>query len=71
MFDFIEGRYGKQLSIPAQQHWTALGNRKLKEKSVPMLTWQNGKLKHIEQPEEGGPGIFPSNIAGNNSSGTS
>ena len=59
MFDFIEGRYGKQLPIPAQQYWTALGNRKLKEKSVPMLTWQNGKLKHIEQPEEEGPGIFP------------
>ena len=64
MVNYINQKYGITLGEEQRAFWRSLGNTKLKTKKVPLLTWDNGSIKRVEDVPEG-EGAVPSNLAGN------
>ena len=62
MVNYINSKYGRTLNADEAAFWRSLGNRKLKTKKVPLLTWDNGSIKRVEDVQEG---TVPTNLAGN------
>ena len=64
MVNYINSKYGRALNEEERAFWRSLGNTKLKTRKVPLLTWDNGSVKRVEDVPEG-EGIVPTNLAGN------
>jgi len=64
MVNYINETYGRKLDYNEAIFWRSLGNRRLKEKRVPLLTWHNGRIDPILE-DKSGAGLVPTNLAGN------
>ena len=67
MVNYINEKYGRSLNYNEAIFWRSLGNRRLKEKRVPLLTWHDGRISPILE-DKSGAGLVPANLAGNRKS---